>query len=344
MQNTANSGARNWFARRWKTDPLFSTGLVLLLMVALQTGALGFNFPSFLAWLDIWTINWLNLLRNNVYVGMIALGMTFVIISGGIDLAVGSTLVAIGTLVMVMIDTGAGGFLGRYGIAGVPAYVIAIAVGMLMGTGLGWFNGLIIDRGKVPPFIATLAAMKILRSVAQFGMKNYGTPKVPKPFLEIASFQIGKYYLLPIFYWLILVVVLHVVSRHTAFGRHVFAVGSNERTTRLSGIDVGKVKRKVYALMGFIVSLAAVIQVARIGSMDVANAGSGYELDAIAAVIVGGTAMSGGRGSIIGTVLGMLIIAVMNNLLILWGVDAFLTQAFKGIIVLCAVLLQRKEA
>ena len=136
---------------------------------------------------------------------------------------------------------------------------------------------------------------------------------------------------------------MYVISKHTAFGRYIYAVGSNERTTRLSGINVDRVKRRVYVLMGVIVSIASIVQIARIGSMDYASAGSGYEMDAIAAVIIGGTSMSGGRGSIVGTVLGTLIIAVMNNLLTLIGVDPFLREAFQGAIVVAAVLMQRKE-
>lgn len=119
--------------------------------------------------------------------------------------------------------------------------------------------------------------------------------------------------------------------------------GSNERTTRLSGINTDKIKMKVYMISGFVVAIAAVAQLSRLGGMDVASAGSGYELDSIAAVVVGGTAMSGGRGSIVGTILGVLIIGLMNNLLILLGVDSFLTDAFKGAIVVAAVLMQRKE-
>ena len=130
--------------------------------------------------------------------------------------------------------------------------------------------------------------------------------------------------------WLVAAVILHIVSRYTPFGRHVYAVGSNERTARLSGVNVERVKGLIYVLMGALVAVTAVIQVSRIGSMDYANAGSGYEMDAIAAVVVGGTSMSGGRGSILGTVLGMLIIAVMNNLLNLMGVPPFLREAFKG--------------
>ncbi len=169
------------------------------------------------------------------------------------------------------------------------------------------------------------------------------TPKVPGPFLEIASLRIGGQMLMPILYWLLIAVLLYVVSKRTTFGRQVFAVGSSERTARLSGVNTAKVKRRVYVLIGTLVGFSAILQVARIGSMDYANAGSGYEMDAIAAVIVGGTSMSGGRGSIMGTVLGMLIIAVMNNLLNLMGVPPFLREAFKGLIVICAVLLQKKE-
>ena len=136
---------------------------------------------------------------------------------------------------------------------------------------------------------------------------------------------------------------MYIIATRTVFGRQVYAIGSNERTARLSGINVNRVKRRVYVLMGVLVSFSAIIQVARIGSMDYANADSGYELDAIAAVIVGGTSFSGGRGSMIGTVLGVMIIAVMNNLLNLWRVPPFLREAFKGAIVIAAVLMQRKE-
>ena len=146
-----------------------------------------------------------------------------------------------------------------------------------------------------------------------------------------------------IIYWIILAIIFYLVMKHTAFGRHVYAVGSNERTTRLSGINTNKVKMIVYMISGLMAAAAAVIQLSRLGGMDVASAGSGYEMDAIAAVIVGGTSMSGGRGSIIGTVMGMLIIAVMNNLLNLWGVPPFLREACKGLIVVAAVLLQKKE-
>ena len=329
----------------WKQNPLVSTGLVLILMIVVQTAIMIYNFGEGSVgelMLSLLT-NWLNILRNNAPVGIIALGMTFVIISGGIDLSVGSTLVAVGAMVMMVVDGSATGLLCGMGITGVPAYIIAIAVGLVFGALLGWLNGVLIAHGKLPPFIATLGTMQIFRSVTQH-LTQHANPSVPKGFLQIANLKIGSFYIMPILYWLAIAAVLYVVSKRTTFGRHVFAVGSNIRTARLSGINVNKVKRRIYMLTGMLVAIAAIIQVSRIGSMDYASAGSGYEMDAIAAVIVGGTSMSGGKGSIVGTVLGMLIIGVMNNLLTLFGVPPFLREACKGVIVIVAVLLQKKEA
>ena len=328
----------------WKQNPLVSTGLVLILMIVVQTAIMIYNFGEGSVgelMLSLLT-NWLNILRNNAPVGIIALGMTFVIISGGIDLSVGSTLVAVGAMVMMVVDGSATGLLSGMGITGVPAYIIAIAVGLVFGALLGWLNGVLIAHGKLPPFIATLGTMQIFRSVTQH-LTQHANPSVPKGFLQIANLKIGSFYIMPILYWLAIAAVLYVVSKRTTFGRHVFAVGSNIRTARLSGINVNKVKRRIYMLTGMLVAIAAIIQVSRIGSMDYASAGSGYEMDAIAAVIVGGTSMSGGKGSIVGTVLGMLIIGVMNNLLTLFGVPPFLREACKGVIVIVAVLLQKKE-
>lgn len=329
----------------WKQNPLVSTGLVLILMIVVQTAIMIYNFGEGSVGELMFSLltNWLNILRNNAPVGIIALGMTFVIISGGIDLSVGSTLVAVGAMVMMVVDGSATGLLAGMGITGVPAYIIAIAVGLVFGALLGWLNGVLIAHGKLPPFIATLGTMQIFRSVTQH-LTQHANPSVPKGFLQIANLKIGSFYIMPILYWLAIAAVLYVVSKRTTFGRHVFAVGSNIRTARLSGINVNKVKRRIYMLTGMLVAIAAIIQVSRIGSMDYASAGSGYEMDAIAAVIVGGTSMSGGKGSIVGTVLGMLIIGVMNNLLTLFGVPPFLREACKGVIVIVAVLLQKKEA
>lgn len=327
---------------RWSNDPLFSILIALIIMVILQTLTLGFDYGSFGEWLQAWTNNWINILRNNAGVGIVALGMTFVIMTGGIDLSVGSTLVITGAFAMYLLDTGASGILGGLGITGVPAIMITIVLVMAFGILLGGLIGVTITKGLVPPFIATLGAMMIFRSVTQHFTQGYNTT-VPTEFLQLSSFKIGNLMIMPIIYWAIIAAILYYVSKRTVFGRQIIAVGSNERAAKLSGVNVNKVKLRVYALMGLLVSIAAIIQVSRIGSMDFSNAGRGMEMDAIAAAVVGGTHMLGGRGFILGTVYGMLIIAVMNNLLNLFGVPPFLREAFKGLIVIVAVLLQRKS-
>lgn len=332
-----------WVTDQWKNNSLFSIGLVLLLMVILQTFALNFSTcESFGECLELWVRNFTNVLRNNAGIGIISLGMTFVIISGGIDLAVGSTMVAVGAVMMVIMDDATIGTLSQFGIRGVPAYLIAILIGIVVGVLLGGFTGSLASWGMIPPFIVTLGTQKIFRSVTQHFMQSVN-PKVPAPFCKLANLETGGFMILPILYWIIAAVILYIVAQKTVFGRQVYAVGSNERTARLSGVNVNKVKCKVYILMGFLVALTATLTIARIGSMDYANAGSGYELDAIASVVVGGTSFSGGKGTIQGTVMGVMTIAIMNNLLNLWGVPPFLREAFKGAIIIIAVLLQKKE-
>lgn len=345
MQAVKDGKKRNlitWLRDKRSADSQFGIALVLLLLIAVQTVVLGFDYGSVGQWFSSWFRNWINILRNNAGIGIVSLGMTFVIITGGIDLAVGSTLVATGAVIMTLIDTTSHGVLAQLGITGVPAYAITIIVALVFGYFLGTGIGLLITKGRIAPFIATLGAMKIFRSVTQHFMQGYN-PRVPRDFLTISNQQIGGLMFMPIVYWGIIAIILHYVSTRTTFGRQVIAVGSNERAAQLSGVNVNRVKTRVYSLMGILVAIAAVIQVARIGSMDYANAGSGMEMDAIAAAVVGGTSMSGGRGTIVGTVFGMLIIAVMNNLLNLFGVPPFLREAFKGLIVVLAVLLQRKQ-
>lgn len=316
---------------------------VFLLLLLVQTLQLGFAFDSFSAWFSKFYRNWVNILLNNSYTGIVALGMTLVILSGGIDLAVGSTLVAVGAFVMSLINTQENGILLSLGITGSGAIAATVLLGLLMGALLGLLNGIFIANFKVPPFIVTLATMQIYRSVTQFLMKQQPGVSLPEGYKLISKLKIGSSMLLPILYWALLAGIMIFITKYTVFGKNVYATGSNERAAVLSGIDTKKVKRRVYALMGLLVAIASIIQTARIGSMDYASAGSGYEMNAIAAVIIGGTSMSGGKGSIIGTVLGTLILAIVNNLLTLIGVDPFLREAFKGAIVLSAVFLQRQQ-
>lgn len=330
-----------WFREEWSHNAMFSTVFALIVMTVVQSIALGVNAGSFLGTFPKLGIAWMNILRNNTYAGVIALGMCFVIISGGIDLSVGSMLCALGACLMYLLDE-QNGLLASMGITGVPAYIIAIIVVLILGCLLGLCNGALIAYGRIPPFIATLGTMKIFRSVTQQLTKQFN-PTVPKGFKAIASAKLGGQIFLPIVYWLVIVVIMHIIFKKTLFGRQTIAIGSNERAARLSGINVKNVKCRIYALCGLMCAIGAIIYIARIGSMDFANAGSGYEMDAIAAVIVGGTSMAGGRGSLFGAFLGMLIMGVMNNFLNTIGVPTFLCDAVKGLIIILAVMMQKKE-
>lgn len=326
--------------RGWSQNAMSSTVFALIVMVLIQCVVQGINAGSFAGMFGKMGMAWLNILRNNAYQGIIALGMCFIIISGGIDLSVGSMLCALGAILMYLI--GPQGPLASIGLVGVPAYIIAILIVIAAGFLFGQLNGVLISYGKLPPFIATLGTMKIFRSVTQQLTKTFN-PEVPADFKLLTSAKIGGQVVLPILYWILIVIVMHIIFKKTAFGRQTIAIGSNERAAKLSGIHVSRVKRNIYALGGVMCAIAAIIYVARIGSMDFANAGSGYEMDAIAAVIVGGTSMAGGKGSLIGTFLGMLIIGVMNNILNSVGVPTFLCEAVKGLIIIFAVLVQRKD-
>lgn len=325
----------------WSKNSLLSTLFALVVMILIQAVVQGINAGSFSGMFGKMWIAWLNILRNNAYAGVIALGMCFAIISGGIDLSAGSTLCAIGATLLYLLDE-ANGPLAAMGLTGVPAYILAILAALVMGALLGGLNGLLVAYGKLPPFIATLGTMKIFRSVTQQLTQQFN-PSVPKGFKAIASARVGGQIVLPILYWVIMVVIMHIIFKRTTFGRQTIAIGSNERAAKLSGINVAWVKLKIYALAGVMCGVGAIIYIARIGSMDFANAGSGYEMDAIAAVVVGGTSMAGGKGSLVGAFIGMLIIGVMNNILNTVGVPTFLCDAVKGLIIIFAVLLQKKD-
>lgn len=340
--NTLNSqGTLGKLKEAWSHNSLLSTLFALVVMILIQAVVQGINVGSFTGMFGKMWMAWLNILRNNAYAGVIALGMCFAIISGGIDLSVGSTLCAIGAALLYMLDE-ANGPLAALGITGPLAYVVAILAALAMGAVMGGLNGALIAYGKLPPFIATLGTMKIFRSVTQQLTQTFN-PAVPAGFKAIASMRVGKQIVLPIVYWVIMVIIMHIIFKKTTLGRQTIAIGSNEKAAKLSGINVAKVKMKIYALGGMMCAIGAIIYIARIGSMDFANAGSGYEMDAIAAVVVGGTSMAGGKGSLVGAFVGMLIIGVMNNILNTVGVPTFLCEAVKGLIIIFAVLLQKKD-
>ena len=336
-------GIKNNMINRKNTGNSFFKGTAgaLLLMVAAQCIIIGINTGSVSEIFPRLLQAWLNILRNNTYTGVIALGMCMVIVSGGIDLSVGSMTCAIGAVLMYLLD-GTVGLLAAWGITGAPAYIIAIAASLLLGFLLGALNGVLIGYGRIPPFVATLGTMKIFRSVTQQLTMQFN-PVVPSGYKQIASAKIGNQVLLPIVYWVAVTVIMSIILKKTSFGRKVVAVGSNEKAAEYSGINIKSVKCMGYAVCGLMCGIAAVVYVARIGSMDFANAGSGYEMEAIAAAVVGGTSMSGGRGSIAGAFLGMLVVGAINNVLNMMGAPTFLCDAVRGLIIIVAVLVQNPD-
>jgi ribose transport system permease protein len=301
-----------------KLGPLI--GLILLIIVVSILN------PSFLTISNIF-----NVLRQVSISAIIAFGMTFVILTGGIDLSVGSTLALTGAVAASLL---AGGF----------DPILSMGIALILGLILGAINGVIITKGKVAPFIATLATMTVYRGLTLV----YTNGKPISGLGDHASFQLfGKGYFLgipiPVITTLITFGILYFILHKTTFGRRVYAVGGNEEAAKLSGINADRVKIAVYAISGFLAALSALILTSRLNSAQ-PTAGQSYELDAIAAVVLGGTSLNGGKGWIFGTLIGALIIGVLNNGMNLIGVSSFWQQVVKGIVILLAVLLDRKKS
>ncbi|KHD86219.1 ribose ABC transporter permease [Heyndrickxia ginsengihumi] len=282
--------------------------------------------PSFLAPLNI-----LNLLRQVSINALIAFGMTFVILTGGIDLSVGSTLALSSALMAGMI------------VSGIDP-IIAIVISALLGAVMGAVNGILITKGKVAPFIATLATMTIFRGLTLVYMNGNPITGLGDNY----AFQLfGRGYFLgipvPAITMIITFMILWFILHKTSFGRKTYAIGGNEKAAFVSGIKVDRVKWMIYSLAGMLAALAGAILTSRLNSAQ-PTAGTSYEMDAIAAVVLGGTSLSGGKGRIFGTLVGALIIGTLNNGLNLLGVSSFYQQVVKGIVILIAVLIDRKKS
>lgn len=304
--------------------------------------------------------NILNILRQAAPVGIIALGMTLAIILGGIDLSVGAVCALAGglsVLIMNRVFTGS----QAHGLA----IFVGVAASAAIGASLGLVNALLITRGRLAPFIATLGAMAIWRSMAvtladagnfsvapglsqAFG--RLSSRGIPLPGLGSADGPPVQLWF-PIVAFVLLALAFHVLLRRTRFGKHMVAVGSNERAAEYSGIDVARVKLLTYSIVGLTAGLAAVFLASRLSSINSGQTGVLYELDAIAAVVIGGTLLTGGRGSIYGTVVGVLLLAVVSNMLNMFQevrllgmevkVSTYAQGLVKGLIIIAAVLLQR---
>lgn len=283
---------------------------------------LSFANEFFLTWGNL-----VNVLRQISVNGILAVGMTYVILTKGIDLSVGSILACSG-IVAASFLTGSD-----------PNNVfIGVSLGLLAGTALGAINGVMIAHLSIPPFVATLGMLSAARGLTFIYNNGMPIPNLSKDFRGLVG--TGDFFGVPSPVILLVVVffVFWFILRYTTFGRYIYAVGGNEKSAKTSGISVKKIVFSVYVISGFLSALAGCIMAARTGSA-LPQAGVAYELDAIAAVVIGGTSLAGGTGSLIGTLFGVLIIGVINNGLDLMGVSSYYQQVIKGIIIVSAVLL-----
>jgi len=297
----------------------------ILIVFLLICVVLSFLSPYFFT-----TNNILNIIRQTSIYGIIAVGMTFVILTGGIDLSVGSILALSGAI--------AAGMMKNQGSAPLVAALVAI----LVGAGIGLINGLLVTVGKIAPFVVTLGMVTIARGLTLIYTKGYPISGFSPEFRYLG----GGYILgipVPVIVFIAMVALAWFILNHTRLGRYTYAIGGNEETVKLSGINVKFYKSMVYVIVGIMSSLSALILSARLNSAE-AVAGQGYELDVIAAVVIGGTSLSGGRGSIIGTLIGALLIGTINNGMNLLGISPYFQQVVKGALIIGAVILDRLRA
>ncbi|AEY01265.1 ribose ABC transporter permease protein [Oceanimonas sp. GK1] len=319
--NTALNSGRRWFSKEWL---IAQKSLIALFLLIAVVSVLNPNFFT--------VDNLLNILRQTSVNAIIAVGMTLVILTAGIDLSVGSVLALCGAFAASMVSMELSIFIT------LPAVLLA-------GFALGGVSGVIVAKGRVQAFIATLVTMTLLRGVTM--VYTDGRP-ISTGFTDTADlfawFGTGYVFGIPVPVWLMGLTFLGAwyLLNHTRFGRYIYAVGGNEAAARLSGINVARVKMGVYAICGMLSALAAIIVTSRLSSAQ-PTAGTSYELDAIAAVVLGGTSLAGGRGAIMGTLIGALIIGFLNNALNLLDVSSYYQMIAKASVILLAVLVDNKN-
>lgn len=317
---TANPTAKRSLWHGIREQKSFIALLILIAVVATQSS----NFFTL--------ANLFNILQQTSVNAIMAVGMTLVILAAGIDLSVGSLLAFTGALVASLIGHEVNALL-------------AVTAALVAGGLIGGVTGIVIAWGKVQAFIATLVMMLLLRGATM--VFTDGSP-ISTGFSDnsdhFSLIGIGQLLGVPVPVWIMAVVFIAAwyLLNHTRLGRYIYALGGNEAATRLSGINVTRIKITVYALCGALAALAGSIEVARLSSAQ-PTAGTGYELDAIAAVVLGGCSLSGGRGRITGTLIGALILGFLNNGLNLMGVSSYFQMIVKAIVILLAVLADNKS-
>ncbi|WP_333651610.1 ABC transporter permease [Lacrimispora sp.] len=311
----AEKKKQNLFLSRFQTE-LLLVGILIVLFLFF-----GVKSPVFL---KVDTL--MKLLKQASIYGIIAIGMTFVITSSGIDLSVGSVIGLSGIVVSMCM------------VRGIPVIVsILIAIGASMLVGL--FNGVLVHNAKVPPFIATMASMTVVRNVILLMTGAKTISNLPQNFTAFAS---GSMLGIPNMFltWLAIIILGIFITGRTVFGRNIYAYGSNKESARLSGINISSTVYGVYIFSAIVCGIAGILMAARLGN-GVPTSGDGYELDAIAASVVGGASLDGGEGSVIGTVLGAMIMATLRQGGILLGINSFIMEIIIGSLIAIAVVIDK---
>jgi ribose transport system permease protein len=272
--------------------------------------------------------NFMNIARQCSINLILAVGMTFVILTGGIDLSVGGFMALVGTIVAGLLASGV-------------SVELAILIGLVIGIALGLFNGVCVANAKIPPFVTTMATLSIARALALLYTNGYPITGMPANFTFLGS---GKIFSIPVPV-IIAVIILAIgifLLKKTVLGRYIYAVGGNEDATRLSGINVKMWKVVTYSLHGLFTAIAGIVLTARMNSGQPTMA-SGIELDIIAAVVIGGTSLAGGEGGLVGTIIGALLITVLNNGLTILNVNPYLQGLIIGLVILLAVFMDKQR-
>ncbi len=330
MTNNASQSSKNPAGLKLDFHVL---GPVIALLVLLAVGAI--MNPNFLSY-----GNMTNVLARSAFIGIIAVGMTFVITSGGLDLSVGSMAAFVAGMMILLMNA----LVPVMG-AGWGTILVGMGAALALGFAAGLVNGLLITRARIEAFIVTLGTMGIFRSLVTW-LADGGTLSLDFSVREIYrpvyySGVLGVAW--PIIVFAMIAIIGEIIMRHTAFGRHCAAIGSNEQVARYSAVHVDKVRTATYVLLGALVGVATIMYVPRLGSAS-SSTGVLWELEAIAAVIIGGTMLKGGFGRVWGTVVGVLILSLIDNLLNLTDlVSPYLNGAIQGMIIILAVVLQRQK-
>ena len=323
----AATGARGVWGRLHGFGPI--VGLVILCIAGT---ALNGEFAT----LD----NALNVLTRTAFIGIIAVGMCFVIISGGIDLSVGSMAALIAGCVILLMNA-----LGEAGWSSTPVVALGMAFAVVLGALFGLAHGLLITRGRIEPFIVTLGTLGIFRAYLTY-FSNGGAITLENNLADAyGPVFYGHFLGVPVPVWVFALVagVGALILNRTAYGRYVQAIGSNEQVARYAAVDVDRIKVLTYMLLGACVGIATLLYVPRLGSAS-PTTGLLWELEAIAAVIVGGTALKGGAGSITGTVVGAVLLSVISNILNLTSIiSVYLNAAVQGFVIIVVAFMQRRR-